>query len=247
MKRASRAGLAGLACALLACGSARAGAGSLPLAAGADGGPAPPWQVVTLPKIPRHTQYRVVTADGRRVVHAAADASYATVLLKLDANVEAAPVLRWSWRVDRFPAGSDLRTRAGDDVAARACVLFDLPLERLALFDRLRIELGRRLFRQDLPAATICYVWDRTLPPGTWLANAYTDRVRMLVLRSAAVGERERWFDEQRDLHADFVSAFGAEAQGGVPPLAAIGFASDADNTGSTAVAWFGGFALEGD
>src|SRR5512134_912684 len=141
----------------------------------------PPWQVVTLPKIPRHTQYSLTQIDRRVVVKAVASASYANVLHPIGKDVDATPVLRFSWRVDSFPKNSDLRTRQGDDLAAKVCVLFDVPLERLAPDDRARVELGRRLFDPKLPAATLCYVWDRQLAAGTWLPNAYTDRVRYLV------------------------------------------------------------------
>jgi hypothetical protein len=69
----------------------------------------------------------------------------------------------------------------------------------------------------------------------------------MLVLRSGKVGDQGRWFDERRDLRADFVRAFGAEADGGLPSIAAIGFATDADNTGDSALAYFGDITLEKD
>lgn len=212
-----------------------AGTGELP----------PPWRVITLPKIPRHTRYVVAEADGRRAVRAEADGSYANVVHPVNADVAAAPVLRFAWRVDRFPAGSDLTTKEGDDLAARVCVLFDLPLDRLRFLDRTRVELGRRLFDPQLPAASVCYVWDRTLPAGTWLPNVYTDRVRMLVLRSGAQGERDRWYEERRDLRSDFRTAFPTEAAGGLPKIAAVAFATDGDNTRSRASAWFGDLMLE--
>jgi len=207
----------------------------------------PPWRVVTLPKIPRHTQYTIADSDGRRAVRAEANASYANVVHALDADLGDTPVLRFAWRVDRFPSGSDLATRAGDDVAAKVCVLFDVPLDRLSFVDRTKVQLGRRLFDRDLPAATLCYVWDRTLPRGRWLDNAYTDRVRMLVLRSAADGDQGRWFDERRDVRADFTRAFPHEAAAGLPRAAALAFATDADNTSSAAVAWFGDMAFARD
>jgi len=119
-----------------------------------------------------------------------------------------------------------------------------VPLERLSLVDRTKIQLGRRLFDPQLPAATICYVWDRTLPAGRWIDNAYTDRVRMLVLRSGANGEQSRWIDERRDLRADFAQAFPREAAFGLPKVAALAFATDADNTKSQAAAWFGDMTL---
>jgi hypothetical protein len=235
---------------LLACSAARS---EVPIArfSTAAGPQLPaPWQVVTLPKIPRHTGYTLATSDGRKAVRAEASGSYANVIHPLDADVSGMPVLRFGWRVDRFPAGSDLSTKQGDDVAAKVCALFDVPLEYLPTLDRWWIVLGRRLFNLQLPSATLCYVWDRTLQPGTWLSNAYTDRVRMLVLRSAAAGQQGRWFDEQRDLRADFAHAFPHEARElaavgmRLPVVAAVGFATDADNTGSDALAWFGDIEL---
>lgn len=205
-----------------------------------------PWEVVTLPRIPRHTQYTLAQIDGRMVVRAEADASYANVLHPIGADVGATPVLNFSWRVDRFPAGSDLRTRSGDDLAAKVCVLLDVPLDRLTFFDRLRIEFGRRLFDSRLPSATICYVWDRELRSGTWIPNAYTNRVRMLVLRTAAAGEQARWFEERRDLRADFVRAFPGEGET-LPKLVAVGFATDTDNTRSSALAFYGDIVLSAE
>jgi hypothetical protein len=204
-----------------------------------------PWRIVTLPKIPNHTRYAVEASDGRKAVHAEADASYANAVHPINADVSATPILRFAWRVDRFPADSDITTKAGDDLAAKVCVLYDVPLDHLSFLDRTKVQLGRRLFDPQLPAATVCYVWDRTLPVGRWLDNAYTNRVRMLVLRSGANGEQGRWFDERRDLRADFRQAFPKEAATGFPIVAAIAFATDADNTKSRASAWFGDLSLE--
>jgi len=216
-----------------------------PLSGSPGPGVAPPWQVITLPKRPRHTSYEVVDIDGQRAVRASAEGSYANVVHPLNVDPAATPILRWSWRVDQFPADSDLTVRSGDDLAAKVCVLFDLPLDRLSLGDRLKIQLGRWLFKLELPAATLCYVWDRTLTVGTWLPNAYTDRVRMLVLRSGAAGQQGSWFAEHRDLRTDFARAFGAEAQGGVPRISAVAFAADADNTSGRALAYFGYIMLD--
>jgi hypothetical protein len=228
--------------------SAAAGAGPVTTFSTAEGTTLPPpWEVITLPKIPRHTQYSLARVDGRVVVRAEASASYANVVHPLDLDVGATPVLHFSWRADRFPANSDLQTRQGDDLAAKVCVLFDVPLDRLGFADRVRIELGRRLFDPKLPSATVCYVWDRQMAAGTWLPNAYTNRVRYLILRSAAAGEQGRWFDERRDLRSDFAQAFGKEGRGRLPPVVAIAFATDADNTGSSALAYYGDIVLRAE
>jgi len=239
--------LAFVALALLAAVGASLAAtapGVVPLSSASGPELPAPWRIVTVTKIPRHTRYAVAEHDGRRAVRADADASYANVVHPLDADIGSMPILRFAWRVDRFPDHSDLTSRARDDVAAKVCVLFDVPLERLSLVDRTKMQLGRRLFDPQLPAATICYVWDRTLPAGRWIDNAYTNRVRMLVLRSGADGEQSRWREERRDLRADFAQAFPREAAFGLPKVAALAFATDADNTKSQAAAWFGDMAL---
>jgi hypothetical protein len=202
--------------------------------------PPAPWRVVTLPKLPRHTRYEIALVDGTPVLQVAADASYANLLHPLAG--EPAQRLSWRWRVEQPIERSDLTRKDGDDVPARVCVLFDLPLDRLRFGDRLRVEFGRALFDPNLPAASICYVWDRLLAPGTWLANAYTDRVQMLVLRQGGYGA---WFEESRDLAADFARAFPHEARDGVPPLLAIGISADGDNTGGRSLAYFGDLRLE--
>jgi hypothetical protein len=65
--------------------------------------------------------------------------------------------------------------------------------------------------------------------------NAYTDRAMMWVLRSGQ-GEAGRWVTEVRNVKEDFHRAFGEDA----PAVAAVVVASDTDNTGENATAWFG-------
>lgn len=58
--------------------------------------------------------------------------------------------------------------------------------------------------------------------------------------RVAAVGSRQ---SEQRDLHADFLRAFGDEAK--VPvPVSAVLVGADADNTGGEGLGYVSGLEL---
>ncbi len=230
-----------------ATSSSAAAATLAPFSASGDAVPPPPWQVVTLPKLPRHTRYRVQEHDGARVLRMETDGGYANLLHPIARTLADRPQLAWRWQVGQFPGGSDLTRKAGDDTAARVCVLFDVPLARLSLAEQLKVRLGRALFDPALPAAAVCYVWDVQLPAGTWLPNAYTARVQMLVLRSAASGDGSNaWRSESRDLAADFARAFPQEARDGWrPALAAVGVAADGDNTGSRALAFIGDLALQ--
>jgi hypothetical protein len=243
----ARLNLGTATCLLLLAGSAAA----QPLMDFArEGAPPTPWKLATVPKITAHTQYAVVSLDGRRVLRIEANASYANLLHPVTTDLAARPHLRWRWRVEAATQSGDLRRKDGDDQPLRVCVLFDVPAERLSAGVRLQLRLGRALFDPQLPAASICYVWDNGtsgVRTGTWLPNAYTERVQMLVLRSraddVALG---RWLEESRDLAADFARAFPAEAAGGwLPRLSALGVAGDGDNTAARSVAFIEALRLE--
>jgi hypothetical protein len=61
----------------------------------------------------------------------------------------------------------------------------------------------------------------------------------MVVLESGAA-KAGQWVGESRDLNADFRAAFGEDA----PPVSGVAIATDTDNTGETARAWFGDLEL---
>jgi Protein of unknown function (DUF3047) len=223
-----------IALAAAALGSAQAQASVLasvlaPLSAPGSTVPPSPWQVTGLPKqaLPL-TRFALVELDGRRVLRVEADRSYGNLVHPL--NLTSPPgQLSWAWRVDRPLAAANLRTKAGDDAAAKVCVFFDLPLDKVPFDERLLLRLARARSSEPLPAATVCYVWDNSLPVDTALANPYTSRMRYLVLQSGptALGQ---WRSERRDVAADFLRLFGPESNQ-VPPLIGIAIGADADNT----------------
>jgi Protein of unknown function (DUF3047) len=207
--------------------------------AGPGAEPPTPWHVVGLPRQSKPlARFTVAEIDGRRALRVEADRAYGNLVHALP---DVAPgVLSWRWRVDLPPAGADLRRRAGDDAAIKVCALFALPTSNLPFLERQLLRFAEARAGEHLPAATLCYVWDEgALPAGTLLHNAYTHRVRFIVLR----GQRERWGEERHDLAADFLRAFGDEAKT-VPPLEGIAIGADSDNTGSRSLAWLDGLSL---
>lgn len=204
---------------------------------GVTGAPPVSWRFVGLPKksdLPA-TRFEVLLLDGQRVLKVQADASYGNLVHDWQGPVRG---LQWRWRLDKPLTRSNLRTKEGDDVALKLCVMFDLPTTKLALSERLQLSLARAISREALPAATLCYVWDRLLPVGTVLANAYTRRVRYLVVDSGESPLRQ-WVTHQRDVPADFLTSFGAEADS-VPLVTAIVLGADTDNTGDSALGYVG-------
>ena len=231
-----RGGALSLAGCAAACAAALAQAATLAPLVTQGGELGEGWKVVGLPNQKKpYTAYSAARMDERSAVRIAAQASYGNLVHAMPPGT-AARTLRWSWRVDQPNAKADLHNKAGDDAAAKVCVSFDLPIEQLPFFERQKLSMARALGGQDFPAATLCYIWDARLAPGTLLDNAYSRRIRQIVLRNAADGTAT-WRDESRDIAADFARAFGDEAKH-LPPVSAVIVAADADNTGLTTLAF---------
>ena len=94
---------------------------------------------------------------------------------------------------------------------------------------------GVALTGEEMPYATLMYVWCNKREPGTVIRSPRTDRIRKLVVESGPK-RLNQWLDYERDIRADFQRAFG-EAPGA---LVAIGIMTDSDNTHTTTQAWYG-------
>lgn len=207
----------------------------------AAGGPPPaPWRVVTLPGTSKPlTRFELVELDGLPVLRVQTDKSYGNLIHPWKTGARS---LQWRWRLERPNVHANLHTRDGDDVALKLCVLFDMPTDRLSAGERAQLAVARALSREAVPAATLCYVWDHSLPVGTVLPNAFTQRLRYLVVDSGEA-QLHQWLGHQRDLAADFALVFGAESEQ-LPTVSAIGVGADADNTGDSSLGYVGDMYL---
>jgi hypothetical protein len=193
-----------------------------------------PWEVRSVTRRVPPTQYQLRLWDGVAAVEALADHSMAMLARPVAVDLARTPVLCWRWRVDATIATADMRSKGGDDYAARVYVAFRLPASAMGAATRFKLGLARRLFDSAVPDAALNYVWDNRQPVGTEMASAYTDRVQMLVLQS---GDHDsgQWRSERRNVLGDFTRRFGAVQ----PTVDFIAFGADADNTGSRAHAGF--------
>ena len=201
------------------------------------------WRVVTLPQqaVPA-TRYSAETVDGREALRIQTQGSYGNLVHELPPAV-APQRLRWAWRLQEPNSAVDLRVKAGDDAAVKVCMSFDLPLERVPFIERQVLRIARSRTGQDLPAATLCWVWAATEAKGALMPNIYSRRVRYIVLRNGS-DALATWFEESRDVAADFRRAFGDESAE-PPPLSAIIVAGDGDNTGGASLAFVSGLQME--
>lgn len=207
-----------------------------PFSQSRPGGPFPPgWVPTIIAKVPRTTEFSMVEDEGRTVLRATSDAAASSLSFKLRVDPNKTPKLSWRWKVSRVIEKSDLASKDGDDYAARVYVFFDYDIGRLSFLDRAAFGLARTLYGSDLPAATLCYVWDNRYPVGTSMPSAYTSHVRMVVVESGP-DQVGHWVEESRNVADDFRSAFGDMA----PPISGISIAADTDNTGENVVTHFG-------
>jgi len=224
--------------------SAHAQAPSLQPFAGSDSTPAAPWKVSGLPQQTKpFTQFSVVEVDGKRALKVDANESYGNLVHPLTFTTTSAH-LGWQWRIEKMVEGADLRVKSGDDTTLKVCVFFDLAMDKIPFSDRQLLRFARSKTSDAVPGATVCYVWDPTLPAGTMLDNAFTRRMRYVVVRSGTQ-RLNQWVSEKRDVAADFFKLFGAEAGDQLPQIIGVAVGADSDNTHTHSVGYVTGLALE--
>jgi hypothetical protein len=193
------------------------------------------WKPMLVPNIQAHTQYSLVDDAGTPVLQAVANASMSGLTRTVNIDPNKTPILEFRFKVEQLPWGADIKTKAGDDFAARIYLLFDVDIGKLSFADRTKIRIGRSLYGNTLPTAALNYVWDTQYPVDSIIPNAYTDRVRAVIVESgpAKLGQ---WVSVRRNVAQDFKRAFGDEA----PRIIGIAVATDADNTKTSARARYG-------
>lgn len=172
-------------------------------------------------------------------MRAEARASASGLIDRLDLPAAEWPRLSWRWKVDKAIVNGDVTRREGDDYPARVYVSFRYAPERVSPLVRLEYAAMRLLYGESPPHAGLNYIWDAHAPVGTVAPNPYSDRVRMIVVESGTdrVG---RWLAYERDVVADYRAAFGEDP----PPISGVGLMTDADDTGASALAYYGDIAL---
>lgn len=193
------------------------------------------WQVLKPAPKANDTRYSLVKNDGKTVLQADADRSMSGLIHAVRVDLRQYPVLRWRWKIRAPLKSADMTSKEGDDYAARIYVMFDYPNEKLSFGTRAKLKIAESFYGQKIPTAALNYIWDNRQPVGTIQPNTYTDRARMIVVQSGSV-RAGQWITETRDLTADFRAAFGEDA----PDVVAVALATDTDNTGESATAWYG-------
>ena len=193
------------------------------------------WRVWTLSRFKKSTEYKLVDTDGRTAVKAKAENSASGLVHKLELDPQQYPLLSWQWKVDDLIKTADNTTRHLEDSPVRVVVSFAGDIDNLPLDDRMFFDNVRLVTRQQLPYATLMYIWENRAPRDRVLPNLHTSRIKMIVAESGRdkVGQ---WQDITRNVYEDYKRAFGEEPG----RITAIAVMTDTDNTGENAHAWYG-------
>ena len=193
------------------------------------------WEEWTLSGFKKPTQYQLVTQDGKTVVKASAHASASGLVHRLAVDPRKFPLLHWRWQVTDLIAAADNTRKQTEDSPVRVVVSFDGNLDKLPFEDRIFFDNIRVLTGQQLPYATLMYIWENRAARDTIIPNLHTSRIKMIVTESGRdkVGT---WQEVTRNVYEDFKRAFGEEPG----TITAIGIMTDTDNTGGNAHAYYG-------
>jgi hypothetical protein len=193
------------------------------------------WEPWTLSRLKKATQYLLVDESGRTVVKAHADASASGLVHALKVNAKSFPLLTWRWKVTDLIAGADNSQKHAEDSPVRVVVTFDGDRDKLPFEERLFSDNVRLLTGEEMPYATLMYIWENRALKGAIIPNRHTSRVRMIVAESG----REKvgmWQEVTRNVYEDYKRVFGEEPG----RIIAIGIMTDTDNTGANVHAYYG-------
>lgn len=193
-----------------------------------------PWNHFKLPgKSP--SQFTYTRQDGRDVMAVLSVASASMMRREVRVAADRLQAVRFSWKVPALIAGADMAQRESDDSPVRVVLAFEGDRSKFSQRNAMLSELSRALTGEEMPYATLMYVWANDGEAGRVIVNPRTDRIRKLVVETGS-DHLGQWRDYQRDVRADFERAFGE------PPgaLVGIGIMTDSDNTRGQASAWYG-------
>jgi len=181
------------------------------------------------------TRYTAATLDGREVIQSEALSSASMMRQAVRIEPAALGQISFAWKVPQLIAGADMGLRDHDDSPVRVMLAFEGERSRLSMKNAMLSELARTLTGEEMPYATLMYVWCNSRVPGSVIISPRTDRIRSIVMESGPQ-RLNQWLDYQRDIQADYELAFGEK------PGALVGVAimSDSDNTSSDVRAWYG-------
>jgi hypothetical protein len=197
------------------------------------------WHFYRIAPYKKNTIYRLESYQGKTVLSASSKTSASGLAVKLRPRLAQNLWLKWEWKAVGALTQADNADKKYDDAPLRILVAFDGNKSKLSLKEKLNFEMANLISGQEMPYATVMYIWSGKTPINTVLDNAHTSRLKMIVVDSGWEGVGE-WRKHERDLTADYKLAYG-ESPGNIVGIALL---TDTDNTKSETRALYGDIEL---
>jgi hypothetical protein len=197
------------------------------------------WNFYRIAPYKKNTVYRLENYQGKTVLSANSKTSASGLAVKLRPRQANNLWLQWEWKALSAIPEADNAERYHDDAPLRILVAFDGNKSKLPLKEKMNFEMANLISGQEIPYATLMYIWSGKSPVNTIINNAHTSRIKMIVVDSGW-DNLDTWHKHQRDLAADYKRAYG-ESPGEVIGIALL---TDTDNTKSEARAIYGDIEL---
>jgi hypothetical protein len=197
------------------------------------------WNFYRIAPFKKNTVYRLENYQGKTVLSANSKTSASGLAVKLRPRQASNLLLQWEWKALNPIVNADNADGYADDAPLRILVAFDGNKSKLPLKEKMTFEMANLISGQEMPYATLMYIWSGKSPVDTIITNAHTSRIKMIVVDSGW-DNLGQWHKHQRDLAADYKRAYG-EAPGEVIGIALL---TDTDNTKSETRAFYGDIEL---
>ena len=193
------------------------------------------WEPMTFDKIERHTAYELVKKEGTTVIKAESRNAASGLIRQIRLDPQKFPFIEWRWQAADIYEQGDVSTKAGDDYPARIYVAFEYDPKTVGFFEKAKFKAYKLVYGEYPPSRAISYIWANRASVGTMADNAYTDRVKMIVVESGGKN-LNKWVSERRNLYKDYIRAFDEKP----PMISGIAIMTDSDNTGESGTVYYG-------
>ena len=197
------------------------------------------WNFYRIAPYKKNTIYRLENYQGRTVLSANSKTAASGLAVKLKPKKVSNLWLQWEWKALSAMPEADNSEGYRDDAPLRILVAFDGNKSKLSLKEKMNFEMANLISGQEMPYATLMYIWSGKSPVDSIITNAHTSRIKMIVVDSGW-DNLGQWHKHQRDLSADYKRAYG-EVPG---DLIGIALLTDSDNTKSETRAFYGDIEL---
>jgi hypothetical protein len=177
----------------------------------------------TLHEFAGRASVELVRAERGPAIHLRSERASFALYRDVVVDLDRLPVLTWSWKVGKLPAGADVRQSGRDDQAAQVYLVFP------------------RWPAPRTHSDVLGYVWDTAAPVGTRVASARAKNVRVIVVESGA-GGLNVWRQQRRNVRDDYLAVFGRTP----PRVGSLAVMTDTNDTGGAADALIADLAFSG-